>query len=240
MSDLSQLLAIGIQAAPRNRALIDITLQSLRGAGFQMPLSVFLEPGTVVGFLEDVQYHFNPEVLGAFANWRQVAMHLLLRTSAPWLMIVQDDVQWRDDAAAILREAITRFRPERTGFLSPYAGAAMVPHSSRRRSQVQHWVEAQFANRAFIGAQALCFPRRTLHRIVAHDDFLQHASSRKIDVLIGNIVRRKLQLPIRIHVPSLAEHVGWDCSTLGRHTIRGIQWARRGYNFSATGTQASD
>jgi hypothetical protein len=232
MPPLDQLLTVGLQASPRSRPLVDDTVRSFRHAGFPGPLTIFAEPDTQISFHNEVAYHFHPYPHGAFQNWKALALHLLQTTSTPWLMLMQDDVQWRPRAAQVLHSAIAKFDPLRVGCLSPYTSAAMVPEFAKRQSDVYQWVEAQFSNKAFIGAQALCFPRATLTRLVSHPDFLAHTHHRKIDVLIGNLLRRRLQLPIRVHVPSLAEHSGWNCSTLGRDRIAGIQWSRKGFRFA--------
>lgn len=223
-------LAIAMQAAPRREATVGATLLSLRIAGFVEHIHVFAEPGAAIPNVDMVVRHQNTENQGAFQNWRQAASYLLTTTSADWLMICQDDVQFAARARSVL-DRFLRTSPV-AGFISLYTSRAMVPSAVRNQPKLAPgWREATLYNNGFIGAQALCFPRESLQQLVEHDRFRRHSSHRKIDVIVARVLQENLHLPLWVHVPSLADHSGASNSTLGRDKIVGIQWLRRGLRF---------
>ena len=223
-------LAIAMQVAPRRVVTVGDTLASLRGAGFSEAVHVFAEPGAQVPSDAAIHLHENAENQGAFRNWRQAASFLLTATAADWLLICQDDVQFAQRARRVLDQFL-QSAPV-AGFVSLYTSRAMVPAHVRTETKLTRgWCEATLHNNGFIGAQALCFPRESLHRLLEHDRFRRHNSHRKIDVIVARVLQESLHLPLWVHVPSLADHSGASNSTLGRDKIVGIQWLRRGLRF---------
>ena len=225
-------LAIGMQTAWRPKEVISDSLTSLRSAGFNQPVHVFGEPNAYMPRTEGVIPHVNREILGCFPNWKNSVLWLLEYTTADWILMLQDDVIWRNDGGLQLAAGMRDFPA--VGLLSPYTSPKMVPHEMRLETPADdRWQEAQFYDKAFIGALALCFPRRSLELLVSHERFLGHTHHRKTDVLVGNTLRLELGLSILVHVPSLADHTG-SWSTIGRHRIRGIQWGRKGLGYRET------
>jgi hypothetical protein len=222
-------LAIGMQTAWRPDPVIDTSLDSLRAAGFEQTVHVFAEPTAQVKKRPDIELRRNAHTQGCFPNWRNTAVWMFVNTDADWIMVLQDDVVWRNDGRAQL-EAGMAAHPA-VGMLSPYCSPKMLPHDLRQNaSPEESWQEAQFYDKTFIGALALCFPRESLGKLLHHDRFLSHTHHRKTDTLVGNTLRLELGLSILVHIPSLANHIGkW--STIGRHKIHGIQWGRVGHLF---------
>jgi hypothetical protein len=225
-----QSLAIGIQTAFRPRSLLLKTLRSIREAGFSETIHVFAEPMERPQLVDSCEWLPSDHPLGCFPNWKRGVHHLLTHTNASWILMLQDDHVWRPGAADILKDA---FSPHPTvGFLSPYTSPKMVPHYQREKvREPDHWQEATFHDNAFVGALAICMPRESANALLAHPRFQKHDSHRKVDVLVGNVFRVELRLPILVHVPSLVDHTGNEWSTLGRHKIPSIQWGRRGLLF---------
>jgi hypothetical protein len=208
------------------------SLASLAAAGFRGPIRVHAEPGCEVpaapGLEPDVVVH--PETLGCYKNWRSVLEWYHADPGGPpWLLAVQDDVLYRDDAATAVVAATAMFDPAATGFASPYCSPAMVDDATREVAYARalgRWLDARFYENAFWGALALLIPRPTAAKLLSMPRFLDHEHHRKVDVLVGNCCR-DLGLRTYVHAPSLCDHAG-AISTLGRHKVRGIQWGRRG------------
>ena len=213
-------------------------ITSFRTVGFTEPLHVFVEPGAEV-HLPKSRYglvvHSNKRKLGCFRNFKRAATHLTGCTDAEWLLLLQDDAIWRADGATLLYTALESFDAQSVGFISPYTSKAMIgkkhlaAFAKRRADSPVRWVPCKFYNNAFWGAVALCFPRASMLKMQAHKRYTQHKHHRKLDVVVGNVMR-DLRLPMFVALPSVVDHIGrW--STLGRHRLKSNQWGRHGFAF---------
>lgn len=225
-------LAIGIQTAPRPVGFVHLgeSLRSLRTAGFDAPVHIFAEPATELQDTEACHVVQHANCLGCFQNWKFGLSWLLRNTGADWLLMLQDDIAWRQDGWNQLQSGM-QAHPA-AGALSAYTSRKMVDKVIRNQEcPNEHWREAHFWDNAFVGALALCLPRASAARLLKNKLFQSHSHHRKVDVVVGNVLRHALRLPLLVRLPSLVEHIGNDFSTLGRHRIREIQWGRRAYHW---------
>lgn len=234
-------LAIGMTTAPREEPYVGRAYSSLRAAGFDQPLHLFLEPDSPFTNFEpdpdDVVRHFATTQLGCFLNWKRALSHLAYREDADWVMVLQDDVIWRRDGRAMVEAELPAWEAMgyRFGFASPYTSPAMVPFTKKDDYVVmgwEGWVAPEFHNNAFWGALAMIFSRESAQSLLTFDRFRKHDHHRKVDVVVGNCMR-DMGREMRVAVPSLCDHIG-ERSTLGRDKIKGIQWGRRGFAFDET------
>lgn len=217
-------------------------VSSLRRVGFTEALHCFVEPDAV-GHVPDhrrwnIVSHVNSQVLGCFQNFKHGLDWLLQQTDADWLLMLQDDCVWRADGASLIHAAIERPELQTAGFLSAYTSKAMVNEALRapesRWAAENLWAPCRFHNRAFWGAVSMLFPRQSATLMNTQSQrYLTHRHHRKLDVVVGNVMRAELNLPIYVHVPSLCDHIG-SFSTLGRHRLKGNRWGRRGFLFRET------
>lgn len=233
------MLTIAVTTAPRPDRIdyLSQSLTSLRRAKFKQPVHVFAEPGCAAHKLRDVQVHQAPTQQGCFQNWARAARWFVESAPTPWLLLLQDDCLWRNDAATVLEQAMQEFADNRKlGFLSPYTSKAMLAvshrHAVMQNSSEELWCPARFHDNAFWGAVATLWTADSLRRVVEHSRFTGHTHVRKVDVVIGNCCR-DMGLDILVRRPSLATHIGKK-STLGRDRIIGIQWGRYGFGFRPT------
>ncbi len=242
-------IGLRIERGKRGKTVHDYAVQSIlsfREAGFQQPLHVFVEPGAKIHLPNAKQWglrvHYNKEQLHCFGNFKRGAQFLIDETDANWILMLQDDAVWRKNSSALLQAAIDNPASQGAGFLSPYASKAMIAAGHKKRLKkdlqakngpVQRWVQCNFYNKAFWGAVAMCFPRSSLITMQTEGQrYKGHKHPRKLDVVVGNTIRRDLGLPIFMAVPSLVDHIG-SWSTMGRHRLRGNQWGRRGFAFES-------
>jgi len=221
-------LAIAMTTAPRRAPTLHRALSSLRQAGFNERVHMFAEPGTwdQVSRPKDARTttidHATPR--GCFVNWRHALQHLLTRTTASWLLIVQDDAIWGPGAAHTLRATAAARQKLRTGFLSPYVATNMVPPGS-----VDGWNECRLGW-DYCGALALCIPRSAAKDLMQHRRFVKHLAkhrmNQQVDAVVGASML-ELGRPSYVHVPSLVDHIGMT-STLGHDDV--ATWVR-GYRF---------
>ena len=209
---------------------------STRKAGFDEPIHAFVEPGADQHVPDvdrwNIRVHNNKTKLGCFPNFKHGLTWLLENTDADWVLMVQDDAVWRRDSHNLLVNAAMHPDLQKAGMLSPYTSKAVVPgRFLDPKPDDNRWVECKFHNKAFWGAVAMMFPRASAERLLNESQrFRNHKHHRKLDVIVGNSLRRELQMQIMVHVPSLVDHIG-SWSTLGRHRYKGNQWGRRGYLF---------
>lgn len=203
-------LAIAMTTAPRHRPTLHRALLSLRGAGFREDVHLFAEPTTFerLPHPSDELTFVHESVFnrGCFGNWKHALEHLLSRTVARWLLIVQDDAIWSPDAADVLRAHMLARQEARTGFLSPYVTAKDVP-----RRFVNGWNECS-AGWEFWGALAFCLKRDAAEELLRHPRFVNHQGNQQVDAVVAASMR-DLGNPSFVHVPSLVDHIG-ETSTL--------------------------
>jgi len=215
------------------------SVRSLREAGFKQTLHAFTEPGAQIHVPKapDVTMLQHEKKKGCFRNFRFGLKWLLDNTEADWLLMLQDDALWRSDGWTIISESINSGDYDHVGMLSPYTSKSMVFQGDKvkyAKKKVEGWRKCHFHNKAFWGAVAMLFPRESAMKMEDESQrYRNHKHHRKLDVIVGNALRKELKLEILVRVPSLVEHIGaW--STLGRHKLRGNQWGRRGFHFKKT------
>jgi hypothetical protein len=217
-------LAIAMTTAPRPRPTLLTSLKSLRAAGFVEDVHLLAEPGTFdrVRRPHDARTieHENSSTRGCFRNWKRAVKRLLSRTSAPWLLVVQDDATWVPWAADVLRAQLIARHDVRTGVLSPYVtGKDVAPTFD------DGWNECR-VGWTFWGALAFAMPRAAAEDLLRHPRFTQHRGTQQVDAVVSASML-DLGRPIYVHVPSLVDHVG-DTSTVGHDDIAGTL---RGHRF---------
>lgn len=213
-------------SCPRPDPYILRAFDSLRAAGFAQPVELFCEPGEYpLEHLKHAHVHENPRTLGCFQNWRHSLKWMVDCAEADWILMIQDDTIWRDDAARVLTAAINNPKLAEVGFLSPYTSRAMVHPGPAK----QGWQKPKLTPYSFWGALALCLPLESARALLRYPRFRDHEHHRKVDVTVGHCFR-EMGKAMYVHLPSLANHIG-DVSTLGRHKIKGIQWGRSGHMF---------
>jgi len=204
-------LAVAMIATARPELPLERAIDNLRHGGFDETLHVFAEPGLNQPRRAAVCWHPNPTRLGVVANWSQALRWLLSNTTAPNLLLVEDDGDYCRGARDILAGEIAR--TPNYGLLSLYLAARFA----HLHAGASGWRSHTYYERTF-GAVAVCFRRgggiedflacRELATLLAvvpltgpHDELLfryfrQHGHS------------------CRTHRPSLADHIGF-ASTLG-------------------------
>jgi hypothetical protein len=217
-------IAIAMTTAPRRKPTIHRALPSLREAGFDEDVHVCAEPGTFKKLArprsDDAHVHENSSRRGCFGNWKYALQRVLSRTSAAWLLIVQDDAIWLPGSASILRDQLRARQDLRTGFLSPYVTTKDVDSEF-----VDGWNEYR-GGWNFWGAIALCLPRGAAEELLRHPRFAEHRGTQQVDAVVAASML-DLGHPSFVHVPSLVDHVG-KTSTIGHDDVAGIL---RGYRF---------
>jgi len=185
---------VGVTTAQRRADYLTRTLASLRAAGWERP-TVFAEPGSNVPSNPAVcRVVIREWTLGIFHNWRQSLIDLL-DESADAVLLCQDDVVF----CRKVRDRIEHdlWPTPRTGCVSVYCGSLRATGRGMTRiDEMNIW-----------GACALVFPRSVAERLLNHRVTRTWGSSRKVDVLVGTVLRA-LKLEMWAYTPSLAQHIG--------------------------------
>ncbi len=204
-------LAIAMLTAPRPVRTVDRSLTELRRAGFTQPIRVFAEPDTEVTPAPDVSVTVNPRRLGMWANWRQAAEWLLNHSSAPFLLICEDDIRLSRDASLALLHAINTLPHDDWGYASLYAPAHNF--SILGRQPEFGWQALALAGGAW-GSLAYCLSRSALAEMLASSIVRTHAGDRETDSVVSSALGA-LERKCYFHVPSLCEHAGAGISSVG-------------------------
>lgn len=212
----------------RRDTLLPRTLQSLAHAGFDVP-RLFVD-GARHAQATEYEHKFGLEVtsrfpcLFAFGNWAFALAELYTRSpAADFYAIFQDDI-------AVCRN--TRLYVERSANHSKaYWNLYTTPSNLKHIHGKLGWNPS---HQLGFGALGLVFKREAVQDLLAHPDFVR----RPTDVVLGrkNIDGCVLEcLKSRgyqelIHNPSMVQHMGADCSSLGNEP-RPLSKCWRGENF---------
>jgi len=237
-------VAIAMVTTDRKEPTIFDTLQNCRDVGFKQRIQIFSQAyymncDRLYAQDKHIAIHDTTRTRGGTANWKAAALHLS-KSSAEWVLILEDDLQWCRHGAAILYYTLRQIEQgddgiklHRLGLLSAYTSPAMVASASA----VNGWTEAQFAGatKGLWGALALCLPMTVLRALIKHPAYTAYDCKSGIDYLIGNILRGAHEPPleVKVHVPSLVEHTGAHSTIFSDEVLAapGLDALRHGYKF---------
>lgn len=206
-----QELAIAMIATARRELPLERAIDNLRHGGFDEMLHVFAEPGLSPPRRAALCWHSNPVPLGPVANWSQALRWLVNETTAPNLLLVEDDGDYCRGARDLLVGEIAR-TPD-YGLVSLYLAARFA----HRHAGASGWRSHAYDERTF-GTVAVCFRRgggvedflaspELAERLAVAPETASH------DELLFRYFRQHGHA-CRTHRPSLADHIGF-ASTIG-------------------------
>ena len=213
--------AVGVTTAPRRRPTLDACLGNLTRAGWDSP-HLFMDSAVrVSGRFGHLPGTLRGPAAGAWPNHYLALLELSLRhPDADAFLLLQDDALIYDgeNVREYLEQAL--WPGGRLPIVSLYCPA---PYTAKRYGWHRY-------RRSWVwGAQALVFPRATLHAYLRDRFICQHrwrgrtAGLKQIDVLLGWWARRR-GTPFWYPTPSLVQHIGetstlWpDCPLAGPRT----------------------
>lgn len=209
---------VGIITAPREPNYLGAMLDSYFSTWKTKP-HVFLEPGVNSYFNQKrVFEHHNERTLGCVANWWNAAKYMLTNTESPFVMMCEDDIEFREDAqhqitnllkvltGEILNVHVQRNLPlDKVGYISPYCSLLCV--------NGKDWHKPNLRKGGQCGALCMIFPRASLRRLIeAETHFNSKAKGLHLDYAIGDTLVKHLDLVALTHAPTLVLHIG-DVST---------------------------
>lgn len=201
-------LAIAITTAPRARETFTASLASLRRAGFTQSVRVFADKVRPQG--EGCEITYNDPPLDGIKNWYKACQTLVEGASAPWLMILEDDVTWANGAAQALYRDLDGLDPEKTGYVSLYLCrmVAKFIHREMHAKRLPRGMHnaAGMGGRCW-GSQAYVLPRESAKRLLADGIFRNMVKVRwkNRDLLVSGTLSR-LGYKLLYRVPCLVNH----------------------------------
>jgi hypothetical protein len=221
-SNVKTLLSVGIISAPRRKYYLGQSLDSYF-SHWDIPPHVFAEPDTPTKFLHHsrVIWHQNKFKKNAVSNWADCLKWLWENTDSEFIMICEDDIEWRPGSSVELRSILLngRVRLEdgdtvnlhKVGFISPYCSEKNQWDLGER----EVWTKPRHGSN-WMGALSICMPRATVERFLYHlnDFFFYSAWKAKentylhLDHAVGMTVGNSLKLPIITHNPTYVLHLG--------------------------------
>lgn len=198
-------------ATARPELPLERAIDNLRHGGFDETLHVFAEPGLSQPRRAPVRWHPNRSRLGVVANWVLALRWLVNETTAPHLLLVEDDGDYCRGARDLLADEIAR-TPD-YGLVSLYLAARFA----HRHAGAAGWRSHGYDERTF-GCVAVCFRRGGgVEEFLASPELAERLTvapeTASHDELLFRYFRER-GLSCRTHRPSLADHIGF-ASTLG-------------------------
>ena len=148
-----------VTTAPRAESTIDKCLLSIDRAGWN-PV-VFAEPDSIKP--EGFSYHSNEVKLGAWHNWLKAVRWALTRTTARYILTVQDDSLFHPDSRSFVESVM--WPSDNIGFISLYTASH---YSANLSGDLKPYGVNRLITGSLWGACALVFPRDVLERIIYH------------------------------------------------------------------------
>tara|TARA_R110002020_G_scaffold430269_1_gene639940 strand:- start:216 stop:977 length:762 start_codon:yes stop_codon:yes gene_type:complete len=216
--------SVVVTTAPRQKPKLDITIKSLRDAGWENPV-VFAEPDSPTC---DAETHTNQTKLGVYHNWMRAAKYGL-ESGADAIMTVQDDVWFHSDSRWFAESSLW---PDNCAFLSLYTPL----HYSVIRGKQKPWGIYPVYTKSLWGAMAMIWHPSILDRVVNSDrakNWIGRRSTmsadeislkennpemiRNVDTFIGYSARDMDRKMYYVN-PSFAQHISEYSSIGGRST----------------------
>lgn len=150
---------VAVTTAPRQEPTLAVCLESITKAGWE-PV-VFAEPDSIE--VPKYRYFKNTTKQGAWFNWLSSMKWCLERTSAKYILSVQDDSLFHPDSKSFVESII--WPSNKVGFVSLYTPAH---YSSNLSGELRKVGVNKISTSWLWGACALLFPRESLKLIIDH------------------------------------------------------------------------
>lgn len=207
-------IATAVATAPRPRPTLRDSLLSYRSAGFNGQVTV-LADGAPTEPLADLNVGLmvNDPPRGALKNFAFGLEWMLAHHTAPWLLMMQDDITWAEDAARALDADLADIKPkriERAGCLSLYCARKISMPLERRfgKPLPAGWHNPKLGWQTW-GAQAYLFTRHGAEMLVADPQFqnfvANYVKNRNIDRIVAKCLH-EMGLAILYRIPCMVDH----------------------------------
>lgn len=203
------MLAIAITTAPRPRETFTGCLASMRAAGFEQTIHVHADGVQVDA--PGCNVIRNEPALGGLKNWCAALEQLVLDTTAPWVMVCEDDVEWAPRARAKLEHDINMLAGKPVGYLSLYIARKVSKEMESRKGwrKLDPGLHRSLLGGRVWGSQAYALPRATAITLLADEGFddlrRNYLKNRNRDGIVSGALDR-MGLPLYFRVPALCNH----------------------------------
>lgn len=204
MNGITSKIAVGFVTAPRPNDLnyLSNSLDSFWDHFPEIKPTVFAEPGAEA-FTGMSRCHVvkNAETLGLIQNWNNGVRTLLAESSAPWIMMCEDDIELITGIRRVIEELVNDPDTEHTVY-SPYCA-----WPNRVKGAVG-WAGATGVEKTgLLGALCFLMPRDIAVSILETEERTTKKENELNDFLIGTAAL-KLGFRVKVHHPSLVIHTG--------------------------------
>lgn len=215
------MLSVGVISAPRTPVYLRASIDSFIRQWDITP-HVFLEPDALGD--SRCHVHRNPHQLGCAFNWFEALRWMYNHTTTPYIMMCEDDIEWRHGASEQIRTLLLqhwvdtqegRLKLADVGLISPY----LSERNLYEFAPYYQWITPRIRS-TWCGALCLIMPRVAAKYILEHGDkfawYSCHRTPDKrvlhLDYAIGCMILYEMKKYIVAHNPTLILHRG-DNST---------------------------
>lgn len=230
--------------APRGMATVGETLHSLEFAGFRGSVDIFAEPNSEFAFPSllgmKLNFHGNETKLGVVGNSYWALRYAMKELPDQPTILLQDDVVLCKSARKKLAESFSNGNPVSIGFAHEWNLKPQFNLFEPEWEGWQIWVPNKLLQDTFAlnlqGSLCVGFrDRAVIDKIVQAKHMAQHV----IGATTGDIPNRHWDnilfrtcafenIPVWMHVPSLADHIGVESTIYPGRAIN----KRKGFKFN--------
>ncbi len=217
------MIEVAIITTPRPTPTINMSLQSLRAAGFNDHIHVFAEPGQYE-IKGNRHLHISSEKLGCFKNYHRALTHLVNSSIYPFIAVLSDDFVYHSRMYEKITRRLERFPNAGYHALFTPRGMKLDPCNIRKIG----WTPINMGWKTSWGGLYV-FKKEIAKQIIAHPFYVDHLENYKANQQIDHCIPEvchQLGYDQFYHNPSFADHIG-NASTIGHEHNR----LSRGLNF---------
>ena len=203
-------VTIGIITSPRRLPTLDVSIESLRKAGYEGRVFIFSEPGPLFlnGYYTQVIQH--SEKLGAFGNYDFALNWLLDNRKSHFICVLEDDYVYTEMFMPLLYQIAEQ---KNFGYYNLFTNKLQPGLGELPRG----WSEIKLGWHSW--GVGYVFERGNVEKIIKHEIYQKtlKENNMNIDAAVSEACLQ-LGLPMFYHNPSACYSIGY-LSTLGHKTF---------------------
>ena len=217
------MIDIGVITSPRELPTLNISIKTLRKAGYTGTINIFSEPGLVKVDGGDINIFVHKKKMGAFRNYDYALEFLLVNGNNPLVCVLEDDYIYSPDLMDKIKDINEFSKRAEFGYFNVFTNG-YHPRASELFVK-EGWNKVELGWHAW--GVGYIFRRDKVKSIREHPYYQEILAERnqQIDGTISEVCLRQ-GLAMYYHNPSLSYSIGYS-STLG-HEFRTDGYRLRG------------
>lgn len=198
------MLTISIITTPREPQTLNVSVNSLKKAGYNGRIRIFAEPGQYLLNLGSVDFHINSELQGAFKNFDYALKTMHMTSLYDYVMIASDDIIYHPDFLTLVNSVAEKKEKNKVYSFLTVRNMPNVKEVCKNHG----WNVCNNGFDTFWGGLFL-FNKWQIEKITTHDFYGNHLKTHKqaIDACIAETCKQ-LGFTMYLHNPSPTYTIG--------------------------------